>query len=43
MMHLLQNFPRLLFFYTQVEIYMDITLDTVQDNLSIFGKSQVSI
>lgn len=41
MMHSLQNFPRLLFFYTQGEIYKDITVSIVQDTLSIFGKSQV--
>lgn len=41
MMHSLQNFPRLLFLYTQFEIYMYITLGAFPDNLSVFGKSQV--
>lgn len=42
MVHLLQNFPRLLFLYSQVgNIHEYLSLGIVLDNLSIFEKSQV--
>jgi len=44
MIHLLQNFPRLLFYlYTSGNLHglIHLTSGTVLDNLSVFGMSQV--